>query len=52
MAFLVTGACIDCVYTSCVDVCPVEAFHEAPDKLLIKPGYLYRMRCLCAGVFS
>ena len=37
MAFVVTGACLDCVYTSCVDVCPVEAFHEAPDRLLINP---------------
>jgi ferredoxin len=37
MAFVVTGACVDCVYTSCVDVCPVAAFHEAPDKLLINP---------------
>ena len=37
MAFIVTGACVDCVYTSCVDVCPVEAFHEAPDRLLINP---------------
>ena len=31
MAYVVTGACVDCVYTSCVDVCPVEAFHEAPN---------------------
>ena len=37
MAFVVTGACLDCVYTSCVDVCTVEAFHEAPDRLLINP---------------
>lgn len=37
MAFVVTGACVDCVYTSCVEVCPVEAFHEAPDRLLINP---------------
>ena len=28
---------MDCVYTSCVDVCPVEAFHEGPDRLLINP---------------
>ncbi|MEC8927747.1 MAG: ferredoxin family protein [Verrucomicrobiota bacterium] len=37
MAYVVTGACVDCVYTSCVDVCPVEAFHETPDRLLINP---------------
>ena len=28
MAYVVTGACVDCVYTSCVDECPVAAFHE------------------------
>lgn len=37
MAYIVTGLCIDCKYTSCVDVCPVEAFHEAPDRLYINP---------------
>jgi Fe-S-cluster-containing dehydrogenase component len=30
MAYVVTGACVDCVYTSCVDECPVAAFHERP----------------------
>ena len=35
MSYIVTSACVDCKYTSCVDVCPVEAFHEAPDRLLI-----------------
>ena len=28
---------MDCVYTSCGDLCPVEAFHEAPDRLFINP---------------
>jgi ferredoxin len=37
MAFIVTAACVDCKYTSCVPVCPVEAFHEAPDRLYINP---------------
>ena len=35
MAYVVTGLCIDCKYTSCVSVCPVEAFHETPDRLYI-----------------
>ncbi|MBO34690.1 MAG: ferredoxin [Verrucomicrobiales bacterium] len=35
MSYIVTSACVDCKYTSCVDVCPVEAFHETPDRLLI-----------------
>jgi ferredoxin len=33
MSYIVTEACVDCVYTSCVDVCPVEAFHEAPNPM-------------------
>ncbi len=37
MAYIVTGLCIDCKYTNCVDVCPVEAFHETPDRLYINP---------------
>jgi ferredoxin len=37
MAFIVTAACVDCKYTFCVAVCPVEAFHEAPDRLYINP---------------
>ncbi|MGA2053267.1 MAG: ferredoxin family protein [Opitutales bacterium] len=37
MAFIVTVACVDCKYTFCVAVCPVEAFHEAPDRLFINP---------------
>ena len=30
MAFIVTEACIKCRYTDCVDVCPVDCFHEGP----------------------
>ena len=37
MAYVVTDDCVDCVYTSCVDACPVAAFHDAGDKLLINP---------------
>jgi ferredoxin len=37
MAFVVTDNCIDCKYTSCAAVCPVEAFHEGPDRLYINP---------------
>ena len=35
MAYVVTGLCVDCKYTSCAAVCPVEAFHETPDRLYI-----------------
>lgn len=35
MTYIVTEPCVDCKYTDCAAVCPVEAFHELPDKLLI-----------------
>ena len=37
MAYVVTQACIDNKHTSCVDVCPVDAFREGPDMLFIDP---------------
>ncbi len=37
MTHIVTEACIKCKYTDCVDVCPVDAFHEGPNMLVINP---------------
>jgi ferredoxin len=37
MAYVVTEACIKCKYTDCVDACPVYAFREAPNMLVIDP---------------
>lgn len=37
MAYVVTEPCVDCKFTYCAAVCPVEAFHEAPDRLYINP---------------
>ncbi len=37
MTFLVTEACIRCKYTDCVEVCPVDCFHEGPTMLVIDP---------------
>ena len=37
MAYIVTEPCIDCKYTDCAAVCPVEAFHELEDRLYINP---------------
>ena len=37
MTFVVTEACIKCKYTDCVDVCPVDCFHEGPNMLVIDP---------------
>ena len=37
MTFVVTEPCIRCKYTDCVDVCPVDAFREGPNFLVIDP---------------
>jgi len=37
MTFVVTESCIKCKYTDCVDVCPVDCFHEGPNFLVIDP---------------
>lgn len=37
MAFVVTDNCIRCKYTDCVEVCPVDCFHEGPNFLVINP---------------
>ena len=37
MAFVVTESCIKCKYTDCVEVCPVDCFHEGPNMLVIDP---------------
>lgn len=37
MTFVVTEACIRCKYTDCVEVCPVDCFHEGPNFLVINP---------------
>ena len=37
MAYVVTERCVECKYTDCAAVCPVEAFHELEDRLYINP---------------
>lgn len=37
MTHVVTEACIRCKYTDCVDVCPVDAFREGRNMLVIDP---------------
>jgi ferredoxin len=37
MAFVVTENCINCKYMDCVEVCPVDCFHEGPNFLVIDP---------------
>lgn len=45
MAYVITGACIRCKYTDCVAVCPVDAFLEGPNMLVIDPD-----QCIDCGV--
>jgi len=37
MTYVVVEDCIKCKYTDCVDVCPVDCFHEGPNFLVIDP---------------
>jgi ferredoxin len=37
MTYVVTDNCIRCKYTDCVEVCPVDCFHEGPNFLVIDP---------------
>ena len=37
MTFVVTENCIKCKYTDCVEVCPVDCFHEGSNMLVIDP---------------
>ena len=37
MAYIVTESCVNCRYTDCVEVCPVDCFHAGPNFLVIDP---------------
>ena len=37
MTYAVVESCIKCKYTDCVEVCPVDCFHEGPNYLVIDP---------------
>ena len=37
MTYVVIESCIKCKYTDCVEVCPVDCFHEGPNMLVIDP---------------
>lgn len=45
MTYVVTEPCINCRYTDCVDVCPVDCFHQGPNFLAINP-----VTCIDCGV--
>ena len=37
MTYVVLESCIRCKLTDCVEVCPVDCFHEGPNMLVIDP---------------
>jgi ferredoxin len=37
MTYVIVESCIKCKYTDCVEVCPVDCFHEGPNYLVIDP---------------
>ncbi len=45
MTFVVTDICINCKYTDCVEVCPVDCFYEGENMLVINPE-----ECIDCGV--
>ena len=45
MSYVVTESCIQCKYTDCVEICPVDCFHEGPNFLVIYPEV-----CIDCGV--
>jgi ferredoxin len=57
MTFVVTENCIKCKYTDCVEVCPVDCFHEGPNFLVIDPDEcidctLCEPECPAQAIFS
>ncbi len=45
MTYVVTEDCIKCVYTDCVEVCPVDCFYVGENTLVINPD-----ECIDCGV--
>ena len=57
MTFIVGENCIRCKYTDCVEVCPVDCFHEGPNFLVIDPDEcidcaLCEPECPAEAIFS
>ena len=57
MTFVVTEDCIKCKYMDCVEVCPVDCFHEGPNFLVIDPDEcidctLCEPECPVEAIFS
>ncbi len=57
MTYIVTEKCILCKYTDCVEVCPVDCFHEGKKSLVIDPDIcvdcgLCEPECPVEAIFS
>ena len=57
MTHVVCQPCYDCKYTDCVEVCPVDCFHEGPNFLVIDPEEcidctLCEPECPAEAIFS
>ena len=57
MTYVVGESCIKCKYTDCVEVCPVDCFHEGPNFLVIDPEEcidcsLCEPECPAEAIFS
>ena len=57
MTYVVVENCIKCKYMDCVEVCPVDCFHEGPNFLVIDPDEcidctLCEPECPIEAIFS
>jgi ferredoxin len=57
MTYVVTENCIKCKFMDCVEVCPVDCFHEGPNFLVIDPDEcidctLCEPECPAEAIFS
>lgn len=57
MTYVVTESCIKCKYTDCVKACPVDAFREGDNFLVIDPDEcvdctLCVVRCPVDAIFA
>ena len=48
MTSVITDACIKCKHMKCVQVCPVDAFHEGENMLVINPLHCTDCGCCVA----
>ena len=37
MTYVVSEKCIKCMYSDCVEACPVDCFHSGPNMMVINP---------------